>query len=169
MENERVVLSLNQFAKELGVNKSSVSHALKSGKISYLSKDASGYRIDPSELDRAKGIFRKSPAMARKSNEHSQTSNEQGEMAGSQPLKSAIELARAESERDKFRELSEFYQKESSKWEDQANRWHEQFTQLQITHQQKPKSGNWMMVAGLVVGLLLLVGAVLLYAPLIMK
>ena len=45
-------LSLRQAALETGKSKSTISNALKSGKISYISKDHTGYKIDPSELFR---------------------------------------------------------------------------------------------------------------------
>lgn len=45
-------LSLNQAATETGKSKSTISNALKTGKISYISKDEDGYKIDPAELFR---------------------------------------------------------------------------------------------------------------------
>lgn len=45
-------LSLRQAALETGKSKSTISNALKKGKISYISKGKSGYQIDPSELFR---------------------------------------------------------------------------------------------------------------------
>ena len=51
-------LTLGQAAKEAGVSKSTVSKALKSGKLSYVNKTSAGYEIDPSELFR---VFPKKP------------------------------------------------------------------------------------------------------------
>lgn len=51
-------LTLGQAAKEAGVSKSTVSKALKSGKLSYVSKTSAGYEIDPAELFR---VFPKKP------------------------------------------------------------------------------------------------------------
>ena len=45
-------LSLRQAAEATGKSKSTISKALTSGKISYVSKDESGYQIEPSELFR---------------------------------------------------------------------------------------------------------------------
>lgn len=45
-------LSLGQAAKATGKSKSTISKALNSGKISYVSKDSSGFKIDPAELFR---------------------------------------------------------------------------------------------------------------------
>ena len=45
-------LSLRQAAEMAGRSKSTISNALKSGKLSYIEKTASGYKIDPAELDR---------------------------------------------------------------------------------------------------------------------
>ena len=44
--------SLGQAAKVAGVSKTTISNALKSGKLSYIDKTKSGYKIDPSELNR---------------------------------------------------------------------------------------------------------------------
>ena len=45
-------LTLGQAAKLTGLSKATLSKALKSGKLSYVSKDSSGYQIEPSELFR---------------------------------------------------------------------------------------------------------------------
>ena len=45
-------LTLGEAAKETGVQKSTLSKALKSGKISYFEKTSAGYKIEPSELFR---------------------------------------------------------------------------------------------------------------------
>lgn len=51
MQNQSYI-SLSRAASLTGKSKSVISQALKSGKISYISKDSSGYKIDPSELFR---------------------------------------------------------------------------------------------------------------------
>lgn len=61
-------LSLGQAAKATGKSKSTISKALNSGKISYVSKDSSGFKIDPAELFR---VYPKS--------EHRNVANEQSE------------------------------------------------------------------------------------------
>jgi hypothetical protein len=45
-------LSLGQAAKEVGLDKSTISRAIKSGKLSAHRKDSGGYEIDPAELFR---------------------------------------------------------------------------------------------------------------------
>lgn len=45
-------LSLTQAAKACGKSKGTVSKALTSGRLSYVSKDDGGYQIDPAELQR---------------------------------------------------------------------------------------------------------------------
>ena len=45
-------LTLGEASKETGVQKSTLSKALKSGKLSYIEKTSAGYQIDPSELFR---------------------------------------------------------------------------------------------------------------------
>jgi hypothetical protein len=45
-------LSLGQAAKEVGLDKSTISRAIKSGKLSAQRKERGGYEIDPAELFR---------------------------------------------------------------------------------------------------------------------
>ena len=45
-------LSASEASKLTGVNKSTICRALKSGKLSYISNDSDGYKIDPAELSR---------------------------------------------------------------------------------------------------------------------
>jgi hypothetical protein len=45
-------LTLGEASKETGVQKSTLSKALKSGKLSYFEKTPAGYKIEPSELFR---------------------------------------------------------------------------------------------------------------------
>ena len=45
-------LSLGQAAKETGMDKSTISRAIKSGKLSATRKENGGYEIDPAELFR---------------------------------------------------------------------------------------------------------------------
>jgi hypothetical protein len=44
--------TLGEASKETGVQKSTLSKALKSGKLSYFEKTSAGYKIEPSELFR---------------------------------------------------------------------------------------------------------------------
>ena len=45
-------LTLGEAAKQAGVAKSTISKALRSGRLSYVSKTSAGYEIDPAELHR---------------------------------------------------------------------------------------------------------------------
>lgn len=45
-------LTLNQAAKLTGKSKGTLSKSLKNGTLSFISKDKTGYSIDPSELNR---------------------------------------------------------------------------------------------------------------------
>lgn len=47
-----VYLTLGEASRETGVQKSTLSKALKSGKLSYFEKTSAGYKIEPSELFR---------------------------------------------------------------------------------------------------------------------
>jgi hypothetical protein len=61
-------LSLGQAAKETGMDKSTISRAIKSGKLSATRKENGGYEIDPAELFRVFAPASKAeeqPALAR--------------------------------------------------------------------------------------------------------
>lgn len=73
-------LSLSQAAKETGKSKGTISKYLKNGKLSYVSKDESGYKIDPAELFR---VFPKVNAET--------ATNEQSETAEKPPVNSALQ------------------------------------------------------------------------------
>ncbi len=47
-----MMLSLSQAAKAAGISKSTLSTALKTGRLSYVAKSSAGYQIDPAELFR---------------------------------------------------------------------------------------------------------------------
>src|SRR5918999_559471 len=49
-------LTLGQVARELGMNKPTLSRYIKSGKISAERQDDGSYRIDPSEMDRLRSL-----------------------------------------------------------------------------------------------------------------
>lgn len=45
-------LTLGQAAKKTGKSKATISKYISSGKLSYVSKDSTGYRLDPAEVFR---------------------------------------------------------------------------------------------------------------------
>lgn len=47
-----VMLSLGQAAKAAGISKATLSKALASGRVSYVSKGTAGYQLDPAEVFR---------------------------------------------------------------------------------------------------------------------
>jgi hypothetical protein len=51
-EETPLFLTLGQAAKETGKSKGTISKAIKSGRLSYIDKDSTGYKIDPAELFR---------------------------------------------------------------------------------------------------------------------
>jgi hypothetical protein len=67
-------MSLGQAAKEAGMSKATISKALKSGRLSYVSKSTAGFQIDPAELFR---VFPPKP-LATVDSERSQTPVETG-------------------------------------------------------------------------------------------
>ncbi len=45
-------LTLGQAAKKTGKSKATISKYIRSGKLSYISKDSTGYKLDPAEVFR---------------------------------------------------------------------------------------------------------------------
>jgi hypothetical protein len=59
-----IKLSLGQAAKEVGLDKSTISRAIKSGKLSAHRKESGGYEIDPAELFRVFAPTSQKPELA---------------------------------------------------------------------------------------------------------
>jgi len=113
-------LSLGQAAKEAGVSKATVSKALKSGRLSYVSKSTAGYEIDPAELFR---VFPKKPLITVAS-EQSETPEE------------TVETASLAVEVRLLRERLAEVQEERDAWRDQAQR-------LALPAPDQPKRRGW--------------------------
>lgn len=113
-------LSLGQAAKEAGVSKATVSKALKSGRLSYVSKSTAGYEIDPAELFR---VFPKKPLLTATS-ERSETPEE------------TVETASLAVEVRLLRERLAEVQEERDAWRDQAQR-------LALPAPDQPKRRGW--------------------------
>lgn len=97
-------LTLGQAAKEARVSKSTVSKALKSGRLSYVSKTSAGYEIDPAELFR---VFPKKP---------------QEPVAIEQPATSPETGITDRREVELLREQLEDIRKDRDAWREQAQR-----------------------------------------------
>ena len=50
-------LTLSQVAKQVGINKATLSRYIKQGKISAVKQEDGSYHIDPSELDRLRELM----------------------------------------------------------------------------------------------------------------
>jgi DNA-binding XRE family transcriptional regulator len=114
-----VYLSLGQAAKEAGVSKATISKALKTGRLSYVSKSTRGYEIDPAELFR---VFTPKTLVTVES-ERSQTLVETG--------KSQADVFELQLLRERVEDL----QRDRDAWREQAQR-------LALTGpEQQPKKG----------------------------
>jgi hypothetical protein len=99
-------MSLGQAAKEAGVSKATISKALSSGRLSYVSKSTAGYQIDPAELFR---VFPPKPLLTVES-ERSETPMETGK---SEADRLELQL---------LRERVEDLQRDRDAWREQAQR-----------------------------------------------
>jgi hypothetical protein len=101
-----VYLSLGQAAKEAGMSKATISKALKTGRLSYVSKSTAGFQIDPAELFR---VFAPKPLLTVES-ERSQTPVETG--------KSQADVLELQLLRERVEDL----QRDRDAWREQAQR-----------------------------------------------
>lgn len=129
--------TLGQAAKATGISKTTISKALKSGRLSYVEKSSAGYKIDPAELDRVWPV----------------TPLEQGKGDDRQPLKSSaadtvsdrhpspvgglgmVEKQAYEAQIDMLKDRVDELKEQRDKWEKQAER-------LSLTQQKQPV-GFW--------------------------
>ena len=109
--------TLGEAAKVTGKSKATISKYLKSGKLSYLSKTASGYQIDASELQR---VFPKSEHTKR-SSERSQTQESTHETRVlTAKLEAEIEVLKVKWEAERKR--ADNLESERDDWRDQAKK-----------------------------------------------
>lgn len=104
-------LTLGQAAWETGTSKATIFKALKSGRLSYVEKTTSGYKIDPAEL------FRVFPPVTPVNSQSEQT----------QTGENALETAFLKRE-------NEFLREQLAREREQADYWRKQATAL-LTHQ----------------------------------
>jgi hypothetical protein len=119
-------LSLNQAAKESGRSKGTISKAISSGKLSYISKDDSGYKIDPAELFR---VFPKEPEMS--------STGDQFE-THKKPHENTLETYKLQSEIEVLKVKLEAERKRADIFEQQADDWKDQAQKLLLKSPQKP-------------------------------
>jgi len=108
-----------QAAKEAGVSKTTISKALKSGRLSYIEKTSAGYRINPAELFR---VFPKSSTLHGKANDTEHPAN-------------GVELAKIEAERDALKKQVEDLRYSLGRAEENADQWRDQAQRLALTHE----------------------------------
>lgn len=113
-----------QAAKAAGVSKTTISNALKSGRLSYIEKTKSGYHIDPAELFR---VFTKPSNL-------DDSTNGNGQLNRTVNAEIAIELGRVQAERDALQKQVDDLRHNLSRAEDNADQWREQAQRLAITH-----------------------------------
>lgn len=109
-----------QAAKEAGVSKTTVSNALRSGRLSYIEKTKAGYRIDPAELFR---VFPKSSTM-----------NSKVDDAEPQNEPSIIKL---KAERDALQQQVADLRHNLERAEENADQWRDQAQRLALTHERQ--------------------------------
>lgn len=108
-----------QAAKEAGVSKTTISKALKSGRLSYIEKTSAGYRIDPAELFR---VFPKSSTLHSKGNDI-------------EPPVNGLALAKIEAERDALKKQVEDLRHSLGRAEENADQWRDQAQRLALTYE----------------------------------
>ena len=122
------LLTLGEAARMCGVPKSTISRAIKSGRLSAGRADDGSYSIDPAELSRAYEFKPEQPA-ATDSDEGGVVQHATGASGPSNASASpvadpelAIRLAAAEAELKGLRDMVEELRRTRDKWEAQAER-----------------------------------------------
>lgn len=120
-------LTLGQAAKETGTSKATIFKALKSGKLSYVEKTPTGYKIDPAEL------FRVFQPVTPENGQSEQTRTSENDLETAF-LRRENELLREQLERER----------------QQADHWRQQATML-LTHKppaETARPGFWRRLFG---------------------
>ena len=121
------MLSLSQAAKAAGISKSTLSAALKTGRLSYVAKSSAGYQIDPAELFR---VFAPNASLP--------VSVTDPEPPIEPPLNASALMREVELLRDQLADV----RADRNAWRDQAQR-------LALTDQRAPaRSGMWSRIRG---------------------
>lgn len=130
MNTERtpVYLTLGEAAKETGKSKSVLSKALKSGNISYVSKDDSGYEIDPSELFRVFPKNTKENGSKERLETHENT------------VENAIKIKELELRLEAALQERNFFKDQFAKLESDRDEWRTQAQRLALTYQKPPEN-----------------------------
>ena len=115
------LLTAGQASKEANVSKTTISKALKSGRLSYVEKTSNGYKIDPAEL------FRVFPKL----------SSLQLPVNTSEPQDNHVKIAKLEAEQEALQKEINDLRHSLNRAEENADQWREQAQRLAITHQQK--------------------------------
>lgn len=119
--------TLSQAAKESGKSKSVISKALKDGTMSFVSKDDSGYQIDPAELFR---VFPREPVLER-DDERSRTPDRTGENGP----ENAQRLNVLEVENKLLHERIKDKDERITELREDRDRWQQQASRLALTFQ----------------------------------
>ena len=125
-------LSINQASKETGKSVSTIHGAIKSGRISYISREGNSYQIEPSEL------FRVFPKKDNKKEE------EQGGI-GEKTMRKSIELEHQvqllQSQLDSEKEKSRMLEDKAEFLKNNCDDWKKQAQTLLLTTERKVKKG----------------------------
>ena len=134
MAEKPFYLSLNQAAKETGKAKATIHKALKDGRLSYIEKGSSGYKIDPAEL------FRVFPRTT------DTTTNEQSQTPVN-TYENTIKIKELELTVDNLqekltlrKEQIQELQKNNDDLREDRNHWRNQAERLALTHQTSPET-----------------------------
>ena len=114
MTKNTIYFSLTRASDETGKSKSVISKALKNGTLSYISKDDSGYKIDPAELFR---VFPKNGSANSKKERSRTTEND---------LENAFKIKELEIKLDAENKEKFFYKEQYRKMETERDDWKNQ-------------------------------------------
>lgn len=137
--NNTSYMTLGQAAKAVGKSKPTISKYIKNGKLSIISKDESGYQIDPSEL------YRVFPLSSKENSKHLQSLTP--ELIGdtrqnTPPLQMEIEILKVKLDAET---------KRANALETEKEDWKKQAQTLLLKSPEKPpytRKGFWATILG---------------------
>ncbi len=129
MPRTPTLLTLSQAAKATGKSKSVISKALKTGVISFVEKDDSGYKIDPAEL------FRVFPAPDLAANQNTPEERSGTLMSTGENSKNAYDVNGLRVENHLLQERLKDKEERIGELKEERDRWHQTASRLMLTYQ----------------------------------
>lgn len=119
------MLTLGQAARLTGTSKTTITRAIKAGRLSATRRDDGGYRIDPAELSRVYEIRPETPATGDATSgvvQHATPATEAPATPATPDIETLTRLAAMEAELRGLRDMVAELRQSRDQWQEQAAR-----------------------------------------------